>query len=634
MGPPPKRRRIDAPPASQVDEDIVADNRANGGSDVDSELEFEDDSDLGAVEDIEPEITPGQTMVLGLQSGKSWAEVESKLHATSYSGTCIKSIKKCQEEKKEHKKHVRKFNKMTKYFSKSPASTPASTPALASAPAPAPAPAPALPASAPTPAPILEKTEVPSCYILAPELDTLEYDYEASDSDDSSYEEAVPKESKESRAYGQYQRENEMQESKKEKLELYKGHAKTLQKMLEKKVLPMDHKVEKTGRKQEWESALQFRRATSLVVFYNLMVHGRKPRIEASGLAALSLGKAQYNGGRSIRKWARAFEETGELPSSNRGTHNKVFSLLSLPEVAEAMRAYLRSNKWCMTPQLLAQYTAGTMAPATAKEYAREIAEQEMPNGLSKYVTEEIFPRFGTKVQGGVKPRTARRWMHSEGFRYMKHKKGIYVDGHERPDVAEYRQKVFIPAIRSYQPRIVEYEVGNCTKQVSKAPTDERPIEILFHDESAFQAHDAQEKSWVLDSQHQLRKKGVGRGIHRSDFIGPTGGWCKEAGVQMKYGKNHDGYWTGEDVCKQLTEKAIPALEKQHPNCQLLLIFDNSSGHASFASDALVASRMNLGPGGKKVKVMKDGWYLDKDGQKVTTLSPIINIAYAMGLFN
>jgi hypothetical protein len=44
-----------------------------------------------------------------------------------------------------------------------------------------------------------------------------------------------------------------------------------------------------------------------------------------------------------------------------------------------------------MTPALLAQYSAGTMAPETAKKYAREIAEQEMPNGLSKYVTEEIF---------------------------------------------------------------------------------------------------------------------------------------------------------------------------------------------------------------------------------------------------
>ena len=67
-------------------------------------------------------------------------------------------------------------------------------------------------------------------------------------------------------------------------------------------------------------------------------------------------------------------------------------------------------------------------------------------------------------------------------------------------------------------------------------------------------------------------------------------------------------------------EKAIPALEKQHPNCQLLFIFDNSSGHASFASDALVASRMNLGPGGKNVKVMRNGWYLNEDGQKVPTL--------------
>jgi hypothetical protein len=52
-------------------------------------------------------------------------------------------------------------------------------------------------------------------------------------------------------------------------------------------------------------------------------------------------------------------------------------------------------------------------------------------------------------------------------------------------------------------------------------------------------------------------------------------------------GRGADKVW--EDVCNQLKEKAIPALEKQHPNCQLLFIFDNSSGHASFASDALVA---------------------------------------------
>ncbi|KAN0087026.1 hypothetical protein V8E54_000714 [Elaphomyces granulatus] len=74
--------------------------------------------------------------------------------------------------------------------------------------------------------------------------------------------------------------------------------------LLEKRTIPKDHRVEKTGRQQEWESALQFRRATSLVVFYNLMIHGSKSRIEASGLAAVALGssKARYHGGRSIRK--------------------------------------------------------------------------------------------------------------------------------------------------------------------------------------------------------------------------------------------------------------------------------------------------------------------------------------------
>jgi hypothetical protein len=115
MSPPPKRRRIDVP--NQVDEDTVNENEANGESDTESGLEFEDDSDLGEVKDIEPESTQEQTtMVLSLQSGKSWAEVEGKLRGC-YSGTSIQTSKRRQAEKKESKKHARKFNKMTKYFS-------------------------------------------------------------------------------------------------------------------------------------------------------------------------------------------------------------------------------------------------------------------------------------------------------------------------------------------------------------------------------------------------------------------------------------------------------------------------------------------------------------------------------------
>jgi hypothetical protein len=64
------------------------------------------------------------------------------------------------------------------------------------------------------------------------------------------------------------------------------------------------------GRKQEWESALQFRRATSLVMFYNLMIQSSESRIEASKLPAMAQGQAQYYGGRSIQTWATIFEET------------------------------------------------------------------------------------------------------------------------------------------------------------------------------------------------------------------------------------------------------------------------------------------------------------------------------------
>ena len=106
--------------------------------------------------------------------------------------------------------------------------------------------------------------------------------------------------------------------------------------------------------------------------------------------------------------------------------------------------------------------------------------------------------------------------------------------------------------MRELAPRIVEYEIGDVTKRVEKDYGGTVPIEIVFHDESTFQAHDGSSKVWVLDNQHKLRKKGAGRGVHRSDFIGPSKGWMREAGHGMHYGKGYDGYWTGEDVCKQV----------------------------------------------------------------------------------
>ena len=66
----------------------------------------------------------------------------------------------------------------------------------------------------------------------------------------------------------------------------------------------------------------------------------------------------------------------------------------------------------------------------------------------------------------------------------------------------------------------------------------------------------------------------------------------------IKPGTNADGWWTNDDLVKQL-KHVIPVFEKIHPNCELLLCFDNSQNHHAKAPDALVANRLNLKDGGK-----------------------------------
>ena len=50
---------------------------------------------------------------------------------------------------------------------------------------------------------------------------------------------------------------------------------------------------------------------------------------------------------------------------------------------------------------------------------------------LTSETLEPGFPRI----------ETARHWLHELGFEVLTAKKGCFVDGHERADVVEYRQK-------------------------------------------------------------------------------------------------------------------------------------------------------------------------------------------------
>ena len=75
----------------------------------------------------------------------------------------------------------------------------------------------------------------------------------------------------------------------------------------------------------------------------------------------------------------------------------------------------------------------------------------------------------------------------------------------------------------------------------------------------------------------------------------------EEARCYLKPGIDQEGYWTIQHLLDQIEYKAIPIFEALlHPGCVALFAFDNSTCHAAFGKDALVASKMSLNPGSKQ----------------------------------
>ena len=84
-----------------------------------------------------------------------------------------------------------------------------------------------------------------------------------------------------------------------------------------------------------------------------------------------------------------------------------------------------------------------------------------MPQGLKKYMEVELFPHTHLKADYGISLVTAHCWLHSKSFKYTTHKKWLYFNGHDQPDVVQYQQNVFLPAMKAFEPWLVCYEVGD-----------------------------------------------------------------------------------------------------------------------------------------------------------------------------
>ncbi|KZP15579.1 hypothetical protein FIBSPDRAFT_750052 [Athelia psychrophila] len=238
---------------------------------------------------------------------------------------------------------------------------------------------------------------------------------------------------------------------------------------------------------------------------------------------------------------------------------------------------------------------------------------------------------------------TAQEWMHKLEYRWTLTPKGQYVDGHERPDVVDYRQNKFLPEWSKYKDRTRDFSTEG-PKHLP--PPNLRHAVFWFHDESQFYANDRRQQRWV----HKLEKavpqpKGQGASQMVADMVSADYGFLRspdgkhEARRLFKAGKNRDGYFTNADILAQ-AHKAMDILEQYYPDEDHILVFDNATTHQKRADGALSARRMPKNPSKSldtnwlvRVKVLdaKGHIIVNPDGTPVTKKVQMEDTQFADG---
>lgn len=376
---------------------------------------------------------------------------------------------------------------------------------------------------------------------------------------------------------------------------------------------------------------------------------GSRPlrKIDLATLAANAFGKGRYFA-KKIISWENTWRTVGVIPEGKRGCHTKSHSWFNDEEVQLAVREYLNGPEAAKGKGITGYRIAQVVGDHLDSERAKTIVHEAIKDSNTKLPTSESCSRR-------IKARTARRWLQWMGLSHHRLTKAVYVDGHERPDVVEYWNKSFIPKWLEYRKRRVIFKEDGtwelpkeCDLLVDgelRMRDGTRPLVLVTHDESTVNANDSRRSGWFMKMEDgtlnvPIEPKARGKGIMISAFL-TSGGLLRvpdsitneqlqahaeegstwpldndglpkrEAVHYLEYGGGT--WWTGDRMVDQAVYEAIPIFKLAFPGCDALFAFDNASNHSSFASDALVASKMNLNPGGN-VPHMRDG-FVHRDGQ-------------------
>ena len=318
------------------------------------------------------------------------------------------------------------------------------------------------------------------------------------------------------------------------------------------------------------------------------LTHGRW--IEASRYVAVTKDRGIYHG-KALRRWIHAFiADPTSLPTNNWGSGN-----VSRLDTEDGLHEELRTHL-----QTIGKY----------------VKAEDLVEYLGRHDTKA---KYGATISISIT--TARRWMARLNYFWTDTPSGQYVDGHERPDVVEYRQKVFLPTwlTKVHQLRIWTEEnieelattfnestdtlSNSGDKNTGKPATTanhQRKTVVWVHDESVFYANDRRERRWVHNTETAVpRPKGEGASLMVADFVSADYGWLRSpngkesARVVIRPGAQRDGYFTNRDVLAQVTI-AMDIVQSNFPYDDHFFVFDNATTHLKRADTALSARKMPL----------------------------------------
>lgn len=189
------------------------------------------------------------------------------------------------------------------------------------------------------------------------------------------------------------------------------------------------------------------------------------------------------------------------------------------------------------------------------QELEKEISAQKLVDFLAR---DDVREKHG--ITKAISERTARRYLGTLGYRWKTERKGQYADGHEREDVVDYRNSIFLPQWKEIEARMRNWTTENLP-ELGPSPAGRRII-VWFHDESIFYAHDRRKKGWYhKDAPVKPYKKGEGASLMIADYVSADFGWSprsldgtRSARRILRPGKNKDGYFACEDIEDQADE--------------------------------------------------------------------------------